>query len=208
MQELGYAVVGWLAGILSAVIFDIIQRGRLAKSLRKALGWEIEELRYGLAIDALWLISFANLDRDDELFGWIAQVHATYAGIERDPAITLEAELWLTSPERRTPRRVAPSVPLGRRIVMASRRPTPALDRSVQNLEIFSQPQQVQMLALQLHMARAQLFIDSLLNEQTKSISGLPEAVEQNQNAGVFVSLAIRAMKSASNSADQLRSRL
>ncbi len=81
MEELTYAVAGWLAGLFSAVIFEVIQRRRLRVSLRQALKWELEEFRYGLATDAFWLVTFAKLDRDDEHFGWIAEVHATLSGV-------------------------------------------------------------------------------------------------------------------------------
>jgi hypothetical protein len=201
------ALGGWAAGLLSAVAVDFIRERRLLRATRFSMRWELDELRYRLAIDGFWLMSYAKLDSDTELFRWIAEVHASYDGVDRDPELAFEAELWLKSPPRDA-KAPAPDVPLGRRIVTGSRRPTPAFDRAIAHLELFSQEEQVRMLALRWHLERAAIFTEALNAGANEKVDSLAGAREHAYNSGVLAKNVLHALKSAGQACDHLRDQL
>src|SRR5215510_2779259 len=80
LEKIILLILGWLIGLLSPIIVDVIRKRREAKELTVALYSELHELQYRL-VNAVGLIEMRYGRPNREFFEWIKSIVKEYRGI-------------------------------------------------------------------------------------------------------------------------------
>lgn len=89
MENVLFVALGWVAGIFSSILLEWNRDGRLAKSLRKALHFELTEFRFRMAGMVFMFATRADTLSPDRI-SWLIQEFEKYKGFA-SPADVLDA---------------------------------------------------------------------------------------------------------------------
>jgi hypothetical protein len=79
MREFAFLIVGWLLGLLAAIIHDVIRERKTTARARQAIRVELEELRYRLAGVVYQVAGHAGM-LDRSLAEWLQATASEYKG--------------------------------------------------------------------------------------------------------------------------------
>jgi hypothetical protein len=85
---------GWILGLLSPIIVDLIKRQQERQEIQTALTTELQELQFRL-LAMVYLIAHEKGVYDRKLLKWIQSTMVNYTGIHRDTTLLNEVESLL-----------------------------------------------------------------------------------------------------------------
>jgi hypothetical protein len=95
MNNFLYIFIGWLLGLFSPLIVDEFRKKREIKDIKLGIKTELDELRFGLAVDVYIIESdYGKIDRDILL--WLRHIFKEYDGMNDRKSLLEGIELALS----------------------------------------------------------------------------------------------------------------
>jgi len=99
MENALYAALGWMFGLLSALVLEWNRRARTVAALRKAVAFECAEIAYRLA-NVVYGLSIRLGKADPELLNWLSEAYGRYHGRHRNPTVIETMAKLAANPEQ------------------------------------------------------------------------------------------------------------
>lgn len=141
MENILYALLGWLAGILSSFLLEWNRNRRITASLRVALQFEMVEYRYRMTGVVFMLASRSNA-LSPELINWLLGHFKAYPerGTHNEAVEALESLAANPAATKQSAAQFAASA--SQKTLGLKKYPTPALDAAVASVSLFTPKEQ------------------------------------------------------------------
>lgn len=139
-REIYFVALGWLFGLVSALVLEANRRARLVRSLRRGLLFELSEAELQIAT-IIFSVARKLGTADRELLEWTLGIHERYRGSQ-----DVASDIIKLRSLRDDPR--ALSSTFSKKWSILKHYPTPALDAAVTAIADFSGTEQVALLEL------------------------------------------------------------
>jgi hypothetical protein len=141
MENAVYATLGWLFGLLAAVLLEYNRTRRTIASLRKAVQYELRELSNRYAAVA-FTVALRIRAADQEFLSWFLNVQETYDGVARDEQIVESARLAAGRADQVDAASRALYLQDPKKAPWLKKYPSPALDLALQQIADFTREEQ------------------------------------------------------------------
>jgi hypothetical protein len=161
MENLLYALLGWVSGLFSSVLLEWNRDHRQVKSLREALHFEMVLFRYRMG-DVVFLLAAKLGVLTPDVVAWLIKEFESYGGPDRDNEL-LEALRTMKSYPQRAAVLAAQSAAAARQKSLALKKyPTPALDAAIASVSLFTPDEQKDILELRARVANFDAIADEV----------------------------------------------